>query len=402
MRFNIRVLKTGSLREAREHLRELAPSPEGFEIMLPKLAHYLVRVEGLDTRAANILKQNMLSIGGEVSLPKEVFGFDGQTTDCIISGTSKQFHALFEKMVDQTFGLRRMNEEVKVLIANLEEARSRRLELGGRTFDLDRHTLVMGIVNVTPDSFSDGGRYFDRFDAVEGAVRQAEAGADILDIGGESTRPGSEFISLDEELERVIPVIEEMARRTDTPISIDTTKAEVARHALEAGAVMINDISAMRLDPDMPALAAEAGVPVCLMHMQGMPKDMQENPTYTDLLGEVISFLRTRAEEAEEAGVRPDRIILDPGIGFGKTLEHNLELIRRLGELRGLGYPVLLGPSRKAFIGRILDLPANRRLEGTAAAVALGIAGGADIIRVHDVEEMIKVSRVADAVMGKG
>ncbi len=370
--------------------------------MLPKLAHYLVRVEGLDTRAANILKQNMLSIGGEVSLPKEVFGFDGQTTSCIISGTSKQFHALFAKLVNQPFGLRRMNEEMKQLIANLEQAQSRRLELGGRSFDLDRRTLVMGIVNVTPDSFSDGGRFYDRSAAVEGALRQAEAGADILDIGGESTRPGSEFITLDEELERVIPVIEEVARRTGTPVSIDTTKAEVARRALEAGAAMINDISAMRLDPGMPALAAEAGVPVCLMHMQGMPKDMQEDPAYTDLLGEVISFLRTRAEEAEEAGVRPESIILDPGIGFGKTLEHNLELIRRLSELRGLGYPVLLGPSRKAFIGKILDLPADHRLEGTAAAVALGIAAGADIVRVHDVEEMIRVSRVADAVMGKG
>jgi dihydropteroate synthase len=402
LRFNVRVLKTVSLKDAERHLRHLAPSDEGFGIMLPKLKHYLVQVEGLDTRAANILKQNMLSIGGEVSLPRDVFGFDGQTSSCIISGTSRHFHDLFTKLTYQPFGLRKLNQEMQELLANLEGPRARGLELAGRVYDLDQRTLIMGIVNVTPDSFSDGGRFYARDHAVEEALRQAAAGADILDVGGESTRPGSDFISLEEELERVIPVIEEIAARAGVPVSVDTTKAEVARRALEAGAAMVNDISAMRLDPAMPAMVAEAGVPVCLMHMQGLPKDMQDNPTYDDLMGEVLSFLRVRAEEGEKAGISPDRILLDPGIGFGKTGEDNLEIIRRLEELKGLGYPLLLGPSRKSFIGRVLDLPVEQRLEGSAAAVAVGIANGADIVRVHDVAEMARVARVTNAILGKG
>ncbi len=252
MRFNVRVLKTVSLKDAERHLRHLAPSNEGFGIMLPKLQHYLVKVEGLDTRAANILKQNMLSIGGEVSLPRDVFGFDGQTTSCIISGTSRHFHDLSTKLTYQPFGLRKLNEEMNELFANLEGPRARGLELAGRVFNLDERTLIMGIVNVTPDSFSDGGHFFDHGSAVEEALRQVEAGADILDVGGESTRPGSDFISLEEELERVIPVIREITAHTGVPVSVDTTKAEVARRALEAGAAMVNDISAMRLIPPCP------------------------------------------------------------------------------------------------------------------------------------------------------
>ncbi len=401
MSFNVRILKVGSLRDAEAHLRALAPSEEGYEIMRPKLRHYLLKVEGLDTRAASILKQNMLSLGGEVSLPKDVFRFDGQTTSCIVSGTASQFRLLRGKLVNQPFGLRRLNEEMREALHNLEGRRNRRLEIGGRSFDLDRRTLVMGTVNVTPDSFSDGGRFFSHPRAVDEAAAQAEAGADILDIGGESTRPGSDFISLEEELKRVIPVIREVVDGVDVPVSVDTTKAEVARQALEAGAAMVNDISAMRLDPGMPALVAEAGVPVCLMHMQGMPKDMQDDPRYEDLMGEVASFLRERAGEAEAAGIAPERILLDPGIGFGKTLAHNLEIIRRLDELEALGYPLVLGPSRKAFIGRILGLTVEERVEGTAAAVALGVANGADIVRVHDVREMVRVVRVAEAIAGK-
>ncbi len=401
-RFKVRALTVRSLEDARRHLDRLAPSQEGYAIMLPKMVHHLVAVEGLDARAANILKQNMLSLGGEASLPREVFKFDGSTTSCIISGTRRQFRDLLGKLVNQPFGLRRLAGEIEGLLRELDGEGVRVLRIGSRSYDLSRRTLIMGIVNVTPDSFSDGGLFFDRDSAVREALRQAEEGADILDIGGESTRPGSDFIPLDEELRRVIPVVEEVASRTDVPISVDTTKSQVARRALRAGASMVNDIGAMRLDPEMAEVVAEAGVPVCLMHMQGLPKDMQENPHYEDLMGEISSFLLERVEQAEKAGIDRSRIILDPGIGFGKTLEHNLEIIRRLGELRSLGHPVLLGPSRKSFIGRILDLPAGERLEGTAAAVALGIACGADILRVHDVREMARVARVADAVWGKG
>ncbi len=402
MRFNPRLLEVEDLREAYARLDEIRPSEQGRAIMAPKLVYRVVRVDNVDTKAANILKQNMLSIGGEVSLPREVFDYGGKKVSAVISGNLKHYKQLIAKLKRQPFGLKALAAELEELLRPAFGAGARVLRLGGREYHLDRKTLVMGVVNVTPDSFSDGGLYHDPRAAVEHALRLEEEGADILDIGGESTRPGSDFVTLDEELRRVMPVLEGIMDRVGVPVSIDTTKAEVARQALEAGCAMVNDISAMRLDPEMPGLVAEKGVPVCLMHMRGMPKDMQVDPRYDDVVGEIAAFLRQRAEAAREAGVDGANVLIDPGIGFGKTLEHNLEILRRLGEFRSLGHPVLLGTSRKSFIGRILDLAEDQRLEGTAASVALGIAGGADIVRVHDVKEMVRVARVADAILGKG
>jgi dihydropteroate synthase len=261
-------------------------------------------------------------------------------------------------------------------------------------------TLVMGILNVTPDSFSDGGRFHRLDDALRQAERLAEEGAEIIDVGGESTRPGADPLPLDEELARVLPVIERLAPHLAVPFSIDTYKATVARRGVEAGAAMINDISAVAFDPEMPATAAALRVPVCLMHIQGTPRDMQVNPTYGDVVREVRDWLAERARVAEAAGIAREDIILDPGFGFGKTAAHNLELLRRFRELTDLGYPVLSGTSRKSTIGKILGgLPANERVEGTAATVALSIANGAAIVRVHDVKEMARVVRVTDAVV---
>ncbi len=402
MRFNVRLLLANSGADAARHLEDLQASPEGRAIMQPKLNHYLVHLDDLDTRAANILKQNMLSIGGEVSLPRDVFEFKGQTTSAIISGTRKNFRALLPKLDHQPFGLMALKAELKGLFDALDTAETGHvLRLRGREYPLGERTLVMGILNVTPDSFSDGGQFYDRSVAVEHGLRMAADGADILDIGGESTRPGAELISAEEELERVIPVIEDLRRSTDVPVSIDTSKSEVARRALDAGADMLNDVSALRIDPSLARLAADRQVPICLMHMLGMPKTMQVSPEYADLMGEIASFLRVQAEVAMGAGVAPADILLDPGIGFGKTVAHNLEILRRLVELRSLGYPILIGPSRKSFIGRILDVPEGERLEGTAAAVALSIANGAGVVRVHDVKEMVRVARMADAIAGK-
>lgn len=402
MRFNPRFLEVGDLREAYARLDEIHPSEQGRTIMAPKMVHRVIRVDDLDTKAANILKQNMLSIGGEVSVPREVFDYGGKRVPAIISGNLKHYRQLISKLKRQPFGLKALAAELEELLKKSAWREGRVLRLGGREYDLDERTLVMGVVNVTPDSFSDGGLFYDRDAAVAHALRLQEEGADILDIGGESTRPGSDFITLEEELRRVMPVVEELAGRVEAPMSIDTTKAEVARRALEAGCSMVNEISAMRLDPEMLPLVVEKGVPFCLMHMQGMPKDMQTEPRYDDVIGEIAAFLRERAEVALEAGADPAAIMVDPGIGFGKTLEHNLEIIRRLGELRSLGYPLVLGTSRKSFIGRILDKPEDERLEGTAASVAVGIANGADIVRVHDVKEMARVAKVADAIIGKG
>jgi dihydropteroate synthase len=265
--------------------------------------------------------------------------------------------------------------------------------------DFSKKTYIMGILNITPDSFSDGGLYLDKDKAVEQASRLVEDGADIIDIGGESSRPGSEPVSVEEEISRAIPVIEAVSKKVKVPISIDTYKAGVARRALDAGASMVNDISGLRFDPDMPKVAAEYKVPVVIMHIKGKPKDMQQNPVYEALIPQVMDYLKTSISLAVKSGIPEEMIILDPGIGFGKTFEHNLEIIKNLRGFSMLGRPLAIGVSRKAFIGRILgDAPPSERLEGTAAAVAISIFNGANIVRVHDVKEMAKVAKVADAI----
>jgi dihydropteroate synthase len=265
-----------------------------------------------------------------------------------------------------------------------------------KMYDLSSRTHVMGILNVTPDSFSDGGRFFDAERAVERGLEMVRQGADFLDIGGESTRPGSEPVSEEEELRRVVPVIERLSRQTEIPLSIDTYKSNVARKALAAGACIVNDISGMTFDLSMMGIVREYGASVVLMHILGTPKTMQQNPVYEDVVKDVHDFLAKQASIAREGGIR--QILIDPGLGFGKALDHNFELMRRLDVLGDLGYPVLVGPSRKSFIGKLLDLPVDQRLEGTAAAVTVCILHGAHIVRVHDVKEMKRVAVVADAL----
>lgn len=257
---------------------------------------------------------------------------------------------------------------------------------------------VMGILNVTPDSFSDGGLHFDARSAYDRAMRMLDEGADIIDVGGESTRPGAQAVSEDEERRRVVPVIERLRARSDCLISIDTCKSRVAKEALEAGADMVNDISAMRFDARMMELVAGRACPVILMHIQGTPRDMQHDPTYGDVVRDVRSHLAGRLDEAERAGIDHNVTIVDPGIGFGKTVEHNLALFARLEELSPLGRPLLLGASRKSVIGAVLDLPVTDRLEGTLAVTALAAAAGAAILRVHDVAANVRACRMAEAV----
>lgn len=276
----------------------------------------------------------------------------------------------------------------------------KKLEWGRWSLNLSARPLIMGIINVTPDSFSDGGDYYSFEAATAQGLALAEAGADILDVGGESTRPGAEPLSLDQELDRVMPVIEALAGRTSVPISIDTYKSAVAVEALEAGASMVNDISAGRFDPEILRLAARAGVPLILMHMKGQPRNMQDNPIYDDLVGEIKDFLADAARRAEEAGVDRDMIVLDPGIGFGKTFDHNLILINRLKELTELGYPLLVGPSRKAFLGHILGgVPPKERDAATAAVIALAAYNGASILRTHNAGLARQTLSVVAAVM---
>jgi dihydropteroate synthase len=280
------------------------------------------------------------------------------------------------------------------------------LEAGSRRITLGKTTRIMGVVNVTPDSFSDGGRFFSADRAVAQGERLAEEGADFLDVGGESTRPFSDPVSEEEELRRVIPVIRSLADRLDIPVSIDTYKAAVARAAVEAGATMINDIGALRLDPEMAKAAAETGAALIVMHMLGTPKTMQQAPSYEDLFGEIGAFLKAAVDRAVEAGVTRSQVVVDPGIGFGKTVVHNLLLLRHLGRLAELDSPLLVGPSRKAFIRKLLkpadapdispDLP--QVATGTQAAVAAAVLSGAHIVRVHDVAETAATLRIVDAI----
>ncbi|MBN1830968.1 MAG: dihydropteroate synthase [Deltaproteobacteria bacterium] len=261
----------------------------------------------------------------------------------------------------------------------------------------------MGVLNVTPDSFSDGGFYFKKEKAIEHGIQLVQDGADIIDVGGESTRPFSEEVTLQEELDRVVPVVEALSGVVEAPISIDTCKAEVARQALKAGASIINDISALRFDSNMTSVAAEAGVPVILMHMQGTPGDMQKNPFYQDLIPEILDFLKQAVDRAVSGGIKKDMIIVDPGIGFGKTVEHNLEILRGLGQFRILGRPLLLGTSNKAFIGHLLNKAPHERDTGTMATIAAGVLNGADIVRVHNVKNAVETIRIIDAIKtGKG
>ena len=273
------------------------------------------------------------------------------------------------------------------------------IHCGDHTLELGGRTLLMGTINVTPDSFSDGGRFYKTDQAIKQGELLSSDGADILDVGGESTRPFSDPLNIEEELRRVIPVVSELVKRTSVPISIDTYKGQVARAALDVGATMINDISGLRYDPELVQLAATSQVPLVLMHMQGSPRTMQLKPHYASLLSEIIAFLEERIQFACEAGVSRDQIIVDPGIGFGKTVQHNLLLVKHLDSLTTLHRPILLGTSRKSFIGAVLDKEVTEREPGTWATVCAGIIKGAHILRVHEVSICRQMADMVDAII---
>lgn len=268
-----------------------------------------------------------------------------------------------------------------------------------RKYNLSERTHIMGVLNVTPDSFSDGGKFLSIDKAVSHALKMVEEGADIIDIGGESTRPGSQPVSLEEETQRVIPVIEALAKKIQIPISIDTYKSQIALKAMEAGAEMINDISGLRFDSAMVKLASKYNVPVIIMHIKGTPQNMQESPYYENVIKEIKDYFEERINFADSFGIKEENIILDPGIGFGKRFEDNLSILKNLKEFKKLEKPLLVGLSRKSFIGKILDLPVEERLEGSLGALAYSIVQGANIARVHDVKESVQVAKVVDAIL---
>jgi len=393
-----RVIEIKNLSDAERELLLIGSDKSGVSLMAPKAVSRVIKLKGIKPTAANIIKQEMLSFGGEAATAYGAINQSIDLTDLLIFGTLKQLYLLVEKLKAHQFGLPKIAQEINLVLSNYASA-PRQLKIGKTTLDFGLRTHIMGILNVTPDSFSDGGKFAQVDAAVAHAKQMLSDGADIIDIGGESTRPGSEKVSALEEKKRVIPVIERLAGETSALISIDTTKAEVARAALLAGAAMVNDISGLRFDPKMPQVVAEFKVPLCLTHCMGNPQNMQQNPCYSDLMGEIINYLQEGLAIAKGAGILHEQIIIDPGIGFGKTVFHNLEILAKLRELTVLGCPILVGPSRKSVIGKVLDLPTDQRLEGTAAAVAISIANSANLIRVHDVPYMARVAKMVDSIL---
>ena len=397
--YSLRRLLWTSAPEAADILKRIDVDPYGIEAMLPKMVNMNIHVQGLPCKVANIIKQEMLAIGGDAAVARGAVACSIEKTDLILIGTLKQIRRFIEKISFQPFGLKLLAESLDTLLDNLL-AEHWTLKTSRRKMILGDRTRIMGILNVTPDYFSDGGRFDSPEKAVECAFQLVEDGADILDIGGESTRPGAQPVSLEEELRRTIPVIQGLSGKINIPISIDTTKAVIAREAVAAGAEIINDISAMRFDEQMPAVIASSGAAVVFMHMRGVPQTMQKGDLHYALLqGEMIDFFRERLNTALLAGILPEQVIIDPGIGFGKTRSDNLKLLKYLPEFNVLGRPILTGPSRKSFLGQEGRGGAVDRLEETAAAVTAAIMNGSQVVRVHDVKAMKRVVAVADAIV---
>ena len=380
-------------------LKKIGVDPYGINAMATKTVHINILLETQPCKIANIIKQEMLSVGGDAAVARGSVSCSVSDSDILIMGTVKQINALIKKIEKQPFGLKNIAQELSAI---LESSGQRKyiLKTSRREIALGEKTLIMGILNVTPDSFSDGGLFYNQQKAVDYGLQMVAEGADIIDIGGESTRPGAVSVSGIEELKRVIPVISGISRQSKIPISIDTTKAIVAREAIAAGAEIVNDISSLHRDKKMPQTVKEGHAAVILMHMRGKPQNMQEgNLAYGNLMGEILYFLKKRSEKAVTAGIERECLIVDPGIGFGKTTEDNYRIINNISELKTLGLPIMIGTSRKSFIGKITGGNPAERMEGTAATVTAAIMNGCQIIRVHDVAFMRKVANVADSIL---
>lgn len=397
MPFAPRLLIVEDEAEARQEILRVGADPAGVERMAAKMVRRLVKLTGVPCRAANILKQEMLALGGDAAVARGSVSCALAETDVILIGSLKKLRRLSRRLTSQPFGLADLSGQLDGLLRNLDQP-ARTLTGRNCRLELDR-PLIMGVLNVTPDSFSDGGRFDSLEKALQRGREMAAEGADIIDVGGETTRPGAAAVSTQTELDRVAPVIEGLRRELDLPLSIDTNKAAVARAAMALGADFVNDISGLRFDPEMASAAAETGAGLFLMHTRGRPEEMQKNTHYHDLVGEIIDSLRGSVVAALAAGVAPEKLAVDPGIGFGKSPEGNLEILRRLREFQTLGFPLLLGTSRKSFIGKTLGQPVpERRLYGTLATVALGVERGALIFRVHDVRPAKETALMSWAV----
>ncbi len=376
-------------REIKQEIKRIGADTGSLPYFANKSEILYFKAYGLRPGAANILKQELLSRGGDLIVHKDCVTCKVASTDALLMGTVKTFRQLLDKLDHIPYGnLPRLKE---ALALNLDLAKERKQDMilprTGKSLNVWGKPLVMGVANLTPDSFYPDSRITDRGLLLKKIEEMINAGVDIVDLGGESTRPGSERVPLEEELDRIIPAVELIRKNLDIPISIDTYKSEIARRALDAGADIINDISGLTFDTHMAKVVSDTKAPVIIMHIQGEPKHMQKDPFYTDVVKELCEYFSERIQYAEESGIGREQIILDPGIGFGKRLQDNLEILKYLDEFKIFGSPVLIGVSRKSFIGDVLQLPVDKRLEGTLAATAIAIDRGANILRVHDVGE---------------
>lgn len=399
----IQVLPIHGIESARQAVRQTGADDFCVDLMAPKALGLCLRISGVKMPAANILKQEMLACGGDAAVHRGVIDGTAKVSDVVILGNAKQVRRVSQKLKDQPFGLKGIAAELEEYCQSILEPAPLKWRCRGYSFDFANGPMVMGILNVTPDSFSDGGRFADPQRAIERGLEMAGQGADIIDVGGESTRPGAEPVPEDEELKRVLPVIEALAAKLDIPVSIDTYKSRIAERALEAGASIVNDISGLGFDPELGRVAAQHRAGLILMHIQGTPRNMQEDPRYEDVVVEVSQSLCRSLDKAVEAGMERECVALDPGIGFGKNLEHNLKLLNNLESLAMLARPMVVGASRKSFIGRLGagDKPEDR-LAGSLAAAVMAARAGASVLRVHDVAETRQALAVSRAVEGAG
>ena len=395
----LRLLKINDIDHLIKEMESLPIDRGGIPVMAPKGEFFIFKTSKISSPAANIIKQQMLSIGGECAVSKFVATCSVKESPVILMGTQRHFLKLIESLKNQYFGLGKLREELMEFFEDRKEKQI--FKVGDRIFDLSRKTLVIGILNVTPDSFSDGGKYTDVNKSVKAALKMEQEGADIIDIGGESTRPGADPIDVEIEQSRVMPVIDGIKMHSKILLSIDTVKSKIAEEALNHGVSLVNDISGLNFDKEMANVVSKYRASVVLMHIKGKPKNMQENPKYENLIDEILNSLSSSVERALNAGIEKDKILIDPGIGFGKEWKDNYVILRYLKELKSLGVPIVVGPSRKSFIGNLLDLPVQERIEGSLAAVCCAIMNGANIVRVHDVKETVRAVKVADAIMGR-
>ena len=397
----VRIITLKNDLDASKGIHSVGVYPESIKLLKPKAFHLIIKLEKINSAACNIIKQEMLSVGADAAVAKDVITGRIKDSNCLLFGNISQFNKFCHKLKRQPLGLKEIGRQINEVITNYRKVKYT-FRCGCYKLYPGKKVYIMGILNVTPDSFSDGNVFYKPEAAIKHGLDLVKAGADIIDVGGESTRPGAERVSSKEQIRRVVPVIEALKKKIKRPISIDTRDSKVAEAAIKAGASIINDVSGLRYDAKIAQVAAKYKSGLILTHSKGTPQSTRKNPKYNSLVPEIIDSLNKSVSLAIKYKVNAEQIVIDPGIGFFKTTEHNLKIINNLAELKILGYPILIGTSRKSLIGNVLNLPVEKRLAGTIATVVYSILEGANIIRAHDVREISQAIKMLEAITKAG